>query len=247
MVPTDDPQHPMTRDPDPVDARLADVRAGFDEFQDYDGLIHRILPGYSEMLDTVESLVAFQRPTPRVILELGIGTGGVAERLLSAMPDLALIGVDFSETMLARAERRLAAYRDRLTLLEGDLRTFEVPAPDVDGAVSCLAVHHLDDDDKRALFVRLGRLIPAGGLFVLGDVVSLPERLADWARVRRLARMRELGAGTDFDADRWIDAGAENDRPASLEAQVGWLRDAGFGAVASVWQEPGAAVIGAIR
>ena len=106
----------------------------------------------------------------RRILELGIGTGETARRVLARHPEARLVGIDENADMLAAAG------------LDADLRVsrLEDPLPDgpFDVVVSCLAVHHLDADGKRDLFRRVADVLEEGGRFVLADVV-VPEREED--------------------------------------------------------------------
>jgi tRNA (cmo5U34)-methyltransferase len=106
----------------------------------------------------------------RDILELGIGTGETAKRVLLRHPDARLVGIDESETMLAAAE------------VDAELRVsrLEDPLPEgpFDLVVSCLAIHHLDGAGKRDLFRRIAEVLKPGGRFVLADVV-VPELEAD--------------------------------------------------------------------
>jgi tRNA (cmo5U34)-methyltransferase len=104
------------------------------------------------------------------ILELGVGTGETATRVLARHPNARFVGVDESEEMLAAAQ------------VVADLRVsrLEDPLPEgpFDLVVSCLAVHHLDGPEKRDLFRRIADALRPGGRFVLADVV-VPERLED--------------------------------------------------------------------
>jgi len=66
-------------------------------------------------------------PTP--VVELGIGNGRIAiEAALQGQP---IVGVDSSEQMLrlCRERAHLAGVTDRLTLIQGDFRDFQLPEP----------------------------------------------------------------------------------------------------------------------
>ena len=126
------------------------------------------LPGYEELQEAVA--VATDGVDPGMVLELGIGTGETALRVLARHPGVRWTGIDASEPMLARARARLPGADLRLGRLEDPL-----PEGPFDLVVSVLAVHHLDADGKRDLFERVARVTD---LFVLGDVV-VPERPDD--------------------------------------------------------------------
>src|SRR4029078_8590654 len=100
------------------------------------------------------------------VLELGSGTGETAMSVPALHPEAAWVGIDSSETMLARARERLPGAHLRLRLLEDEL-----PSRSFDLVLSALAVHHLDGAGKRELFSRVAGVLQPGGHFVLGDVV----------------------------------------------------------------------------
>ena len=126
------------------------------------------IPVFDELQD--EAARATEGIAVRDILELGVGTGMTAKRVLAAHPQARLVGIDESEAMLAEAD------------ITGDLRVsrLEDPLPEgpFDLVVSCLAIHHLGAEGKRDLFRRIGDVLRPGGRFVLADVV-VPEREED--------------------------------------------------------------------
>jgi tRNA (cmo5U34)-methyltransferase len=71
-------------------------------------LVHCEVPQYERMQDEVAA--ACEGFEARAILELGIGTGETARRVLQRRPGATLIGIDASEEMLvAVIEAELAA------------------------------------------------------------------------------------------------------------------------------------------
>jgi len=164
----------------------------------YLALMHAEVPRYEELQE--EAARATEGVEARAILELGVGTGETARRVLPRHPDARLVGIDASAEMLAAAD-----------LPDADLRVgrLEDPLPEgpFDLVVSALAVHHLDGAGKRDLFRRVVAALRAGGVFVLGDVI-VPERPED--------AVTPLSPDYDF--------------PDSLDDQLAWLSDAGFAA-----------------
>jgi tRNA (cmo5U34)-methyltransferase len=152
------------------------------------------------------------------LLELGIGTGETARRVLAAHPGAHLTAVDSSPEMLGRAKELFPDADLRLARLEDPL-----PPGPFDLVYSTLAVHHLDGAGKRDLFQRVAAALVPGGRFVLADVV-VPEDPAD----------------QQIEID-WV-----MDLPDTLEDQLDWLRDAGFEATPA-WTFKDLAVIVATR
>jgi tRNA (cmo5U34)-methyltransferase len=178
------------------------------------------------MLDEVPSYPELQEQTTEAardvpahtILELGIGTGETARRVLATHPGARLTAIDSSEEMLERARSVFSDADLQLARLEDQL-----PDGPFDLVVSALAVHHLDGPGKLDLFRRVADVLVPGGTFVLADVV-VPEREEDVV--------------TPIDG--------VYDMPDRLDDQLAWLRDAGLDAEA-VWSYKDLAVMRATR
>ncbi len=136
-------------------------------------LMRREVPEYERLQD---ELVAATRGVPaETILELGVGSGETARRVLDAHPGARLHGIDSGEAMLAAGRQALAGRP--ATLVAGRLEDPLPPGP-FDLVVSALAVHHLDGPGKADLFARVAAVLGPAGRFVLADVV-VPDDPAD--------------------------------------------------------------------
>jgi tRNA (cmo5U34)-methyltransferase len=208
----------------------------------YDALRRRLIPPYDDFYGTaVAALDLAARPLRR-ILDLGAGTGLLAHGVRAAMPDAELVLLDAAPAMLEQARAALgdgAAYR------VGDL-TDPLPPGPWDAVVSALAVHHLDDPGKRALFARVHAALAPGGVFVNAEQVAGPTARLDaayrgWHRERALA----LGASEQD----WLEAEERMayDRCASVDAQLGWLRGAGFADADCLFKDRCFAVLAGLR
>ena len=174
------------------------------------------VPAYDEFQDAVA-----EAATPiaaRCILELGVGTGETALRVLRRHPSARLVGLDASAEMVDVASRVLPTADLRVGYLEEPL-----PEGEFDLVVSALAVHHLTSAGKADLFKRVGGQLVVGGRFVLGDVI-VPDRPED--------------AETPLEP--------EVDFPDRLQDQLDWLEDAGLNA-SVFWVHKDLAVVAADR
>lgn len=195
------------------------VAEHFDEWAArYDADIRVQVPRYDEIQDTVVSLLSL-RP-PHRVLDLGVGTGVTALRVLEALPEARVVGLDVSQEMLGRARQRLKAHRRRVTL-----RAANISAPEIDGLydaiVSVLAVHHLWADEKRHLFSRLWEHLSPGGILVVADAFRHASH-----------RLLEL-----YDYPRPEDPHeAEHDHLDTAADHLDWLQAAGFASVDVAWK-----------
>jgi tRNA (cmo5U34)-methyltransferase len=108
----------------------------------------------------------------------------------------------------------------------GDLRE-SLPCGPFDAVISALAIHHLDDRDKRDLFARVYSALEPGGVFVNAEQVAAPtdileHRYRNWHRASSLA----LGATQE----QWVAAEGRMrlDRCATTDEQIEWLKRAGY-------------------
>ena len=101
---------------------------------------------------------------PRV-LDLGCGTGALADAVLGEIPGCVLAGIDLSPLMAKRARARLGG---RAEVFVGDAENLPFPDSLFD-AVYCNDSFHHYPDPLRAAF-QAWRVLRSGGSFVVGDV-----------------------------------------------------------------------------
>ena len=122
------------------------------------------------------------------VLELGCGTGRIALPLGRA--GVALVGVDRSAPMLARARRRLARARltGRIRLIRGDIRHLPFPASSFSTVLAPYGVLQslLRERDLAATLASVHDVLRRGGTLGLELVADLPA----WEEYRRRISLR---------------------------------------------------------
>ena len=197
------------------------------DWKAYDRQIRQVIPYYDQALTTMVDVIAASCPRPRLILDLGIGTGNLASLLLSAFPDARMVGVDILQDFINQAGRRLGKYGDRTSLICADVAHFDFPS-DYDVVVSSFMFHHLDNALKRELFVRIHETLSAGGCFVNLDFVhsgsGFYARKFDDLRIKA---MQAQGVTDDRIATEYVEH-RKLEIPVPLDRQLRWLEEAGF-------------------
>ena len=94
------------------------------------------------------------------VLDAGCGTAKVTHMLAERVPKGRVYGVDQSPAMLEQAKTNLAAFGDRIRLIQGDLVTVQIPEQ-VDAILSTATFHWIKDHD--ALFRNLASILKPGG------------------------------------------------------------------------------------
>jgi tRNA (cmo5U34)-methyltransferase len=193
--------------------RWTDAGHALDYLESRDRIPHRT-EGYTVLLELLAA-------PPRRVLDLGTGDGLLLALVRAAWPDVEGVGVDFSATMLTAAHDRFAGTAG-VTLVEHDL---DSPLPDLgafDAVVSAFAIHHLVDARTRALAGEVFACLEPGGVFANLEHVDSPTVGLHDAFLAALGR-------TPADDD-------PSNQLVSVEAQLGYLRDAGFVDVDCLWK-----------
>ncbi len=102
------------------------------------------------------------------VLEIGCGTGRLAERLLTDWlpPEATYLGIDVSPTMVRLSRARVAPWRDRARVVQ--VKGGEQPLPpdsgSIDRVVTTYVLDLLGDDDRPATIRECQRVLRTGGL-----------------------------------------------------------------------------------
>jgi tRNA (cmo5U34)-methyltransferase len=180
------------------------------------------------------------------VVDLGVGSGHVAQHLLERFPRARVTGIDLSATELAGARARLARFGDRVRLIEGDFRATPRLAAGADLVTAGLALHAISDAEKAVLFAGLGLTMVAGGAVVVADLVRAPDPVLAAVYRAALAGHMEAAMGP-ADAAQELDRLDATALPATVEDQLSWLRAAGFRRTDCWWRSFGLAVFGGFR
>ncbi|MCY3735979.1 MAG: class I SAM-dependent methyltransferase, partial [Gemmatimonadaceae bacterium] len=135
------------------------------EIEAYDRTIRAFIPSYEEMLERAALAVAEARP--RRVIDLGAGTGALAEAVLRRCEGAHVELIDADAEMLDQARERLAAFVSRVSY---SARSFQGPLPACDAVVASLALHHVPTlAEKREIFAAIHATLPPGGVFINAD------------------------------------------------------------------------------
>lgn len=224
--------------------RMKQVQDHFEnEALEYDALIVKLIPGYAAQNEVIRrELIAYDRPVRKAV-DLGCGTGVFARILLETHPESRVLLFDLAERMLKVAGAALAAYADRVAFQQGNFGEVDFGSG-YDVVLSGLAIHHLEDPDKRKIFRRIKESLNPGGIFLLRDFIryATPEETQREENAWRVF-MRANG----MDDAHFHALAKREDRPSTVEEQMKWMEEAGFAEVRRLYQENLGAVMSARR
>lgn len=197
-------------------------------------------------------------------LDLGSGPGGLSVRLLRRFPRATCVAVDYDPVVQRVGRGAWGSMGGRLSWVDANLGSpgwsDRLPRGRYDAAVSTTALHWLSGAALPGFYRELGRTLRRGAVFLDGDRLAYgPSEPALSRLAEKVRRRRFTGQSLDDEWSAWRlwwrsaerDAElrklfperelrqsqhpAHGDEP--LDAHVGALRRAGFGAPAVVWRD----------
>ena len=184
-------------------------------------------PARAEHLSLLRSILAHVESG--WILDLGIGSGLVAQMALDEKADARVFGLDSSSAMLEIAKDRLAPYGERVTLAAGDLTALDrVDAPaGCSAAIAVQSLHHLEEAPYRAA-VRwtFDHLAPGGWFFIIDRLAVPSETLYSAFRELREHQGQSPNPPNWSGYLEWLQV--NGDRPLPVQGVLRLLEETGF-------------------
>lgn len=220
------------------------VRDHFEnEAGEFDRVIVKLVPHYPEMIEALVTAIPFPPSTAIRAIDLGCGTGAVAELLLARFPKARIVCLDLAGNMVRMARAKLAG-RAGVSYVHGDFDGIG-SSETYDVVVSSLALHHLPTDDgKRRLYRKIFSCLRPQGAFYNADLVL---GSSDFLHEKYMEQWRKFMSRTISEAEidaTWIPKHEAEDYPTKLMDQTAWLAEIGFTAVDVVWKYYNFAVYG---
>ena len=225
----------------------------------YDADMDIMHPLRHEMLDKALEILPFDSAEPLRALDLGLGTGVFAQRLLEAFPRARVVGVDGAPAMLDLARARLGELAERVEFVAADFQQLPreiLEDKPFDVVVSSYALHHLDAEEKLStLRAVVETLRPHGWLLNADLVVARGPEVEQRIQEVRVEGVTHRAPSGD---ERFADPGstrsyldrleeAEADQPLPLATDLRILQEAGIEQAEVFWKEYREALIGGPR
>jgi SAM-dependent methyltransferase len=237
----------------------SDLAAGYDKSAEH---VH---PHYLELQDTILDLLPFPRDAAVLLVDLGGGSGRLAERFLSRFPAARAVVVDQSDAFLEIANTRMAGAAGRGSCVQSRLQEdWLSKLPSAPAAiVSMSAIHHLSPEEKQTLYRRCSDALAEGGVLLNGDEVR-PERDEDYlaecrtwaAHMRRVVDEGVIPLPMGDALRKWEERNVTqfgqprqsgDDCHETIAAQLGYFREGGFAVADAPWHKQLWAVLRGVK
>ena len=214
---------------------------------DYDNLIRQLVPGYAAMRAAHMALLRKLLPADRpcVVLDLGGGTGALAEAVAATLP-LAVVEIwDIDRAMVGVARERCARFGPRIRYVE---RSFAEPLTPCDAVVACIALHHVKDlAAKGGIYRNIFAALKPGGVFLNADTaIAAGGALRDFSYDEWVRAMAPHGI-SEKQAREHFASWAHEDYYPPLATELRLVGEAGFADPECFWREIPFLIFGGIK
>ncbi len=212
-----------------------------EEAKEFDDTIVKLIPMYSQMIDSMIFTIPQDVSDEFKVLDLGTGTGNVSKAIKEKFGHANIDCIDIASKMIEMAKIKLGDYDD-IHYYTGDFYEFEFEEK-YDVIVSSLALHHIKtDDEKKKFYHKIYNILKKGGIFINSDsVLGSNERMQNLNKEKWKEFMLN-NLSEDEIEDKWVPQSKKEDYPVPITLHLKWLEEAGFKDLDIVWKYYGWAV-----
>lgn len=197
---------------------------------EYDANRRKFIPCFGEFYGGSTDFIAANIPAPKLVIDLGAGTGILSAFWYQHFGDADYLLIDVAEGMLDIAKKRFAGATNVKFACQDYRRDFGFGSETAGGPeaiISALSIHHLGDDEKADLFARVYGALPGGGIFANYDQFREDgEVMNGWLSSYWEGQVLHAGLSPD-DVAKWRER-QKLDRECSVAGELRMLRAGGF-------------------
>jgi len=212
---------------------------------DYDRIIRTLIPGYEQILSNINWWLYQIVPVDGKVIELGGGTGALAEAVLAQLSHIRMEIWDVDANMLAVAQDRLSKFADRVSLRN---KSFTEKLPECHAVIATLSLHHIATlDAKRSVYANIFEALVPHGIFLNGDCTLDSAEPTHTAMLRYWMDFMASHGITEVEARKHFADWSNEDTYQHLFDELTILAEAGFLRPEVYWREGPFAVYGGIK
>lgn len=209
------------------------IKTKFDDIsKDYDSQRERLIPCFHDFygITTLAADSACKNPK---VLDIGAGTGLLSSFLSLKYPDANFTLIDISEKMLDLAKIRFEN-NNNMNFTVSDYTEYNF-TDKYDIIMSSLSIHHLENEDKKALYKKCYNMLNPNGVFINADQVLGSTPFIE-NRNKKLWKQKIESSGLSRNELEACYERIKLDKEATLDKQLSWLKESGFSDVDCVYK-----------
>lgn len=202
--------------------------------EEYDKKIRSTIPFYEDIYQQIAELVNAFKKQAMVWLDVGCGTGKMAETAAQCCPVKHFCLCDISEEMLKGAQIKLRNYGEKIAYYESSvLDLSDIAKFDVVTAV--LVNHYLNREERMRAVRRCYRALKPGGIFVTVENMAPNSRIGRDIGLKRWQQYQMNNGISQQESQRHMERYGSGYFPISISDQLQLISDGGFETVEVFW------------
>ena len=206
----------------------------------YDAYIRDIVPAYEKMQDVIVEMLCqlYNKKPIQSVIDLGVGTGMLAYRILSKMKAVKYTGYEWSEGFASISRQRLKLFPCVLDIRAEDFLSAVFPRP-VNVVVSTMTMHYLSNKEKKEVFKKIYDCLADKGVVIIGDRIISKDKLLQSIFRKRMIDFWDVTTKywrTEV-RNKHNTVNDQKEEPWYLDEQLSWLKKVGFSEVGCVWRD----------
>ena len=212
--------------------------------QKYDSQRRRFIPCFDDFYKTSISLLKCYKNDFKTVVDLGAGTGLLTKEMYDLYPNAHYILIDIAKDMLKVAEERFSGLNN-FEFMEYNY-TEDIPIKNCDLICSALSIHHLENNEKEALYKTIYKKLDKGGCFInLDQFNGETETINNFYNTWWYQRINYSGI-TPEEKTSWMER-RKLDKENTIGETIGLLKNSGFETVECIYNFMKFGVIVAIK
>ncbi|MDD5150911.1 MAG: class I SAM-dependent methyltransferase [Flavobacterium sp.] len=187
-------------------------------------------------------------PNAKQVLDLGCGAGNYSLKLLELIPDFDSTLIDLSQPMLNKAKERISEVSEgKITTIQTDFLSMELPENTFDIVVTGAALHHLRTDEEwEKVFSKIYKSLKKGGCFWISDLILHDNPAINQLMWKRYSNYLENIGGKEYRENVFAYIEKE-DTPRSVMYQLDLMKKIGFSYIDVLHKNSNFSVFGGIK
>jgi len=201
----------------------------------FDDMLTRSVPFYDAVRRLVIDLIAAEAHAGMRVVDLGSSTAKFLLELAGRLEGSAeLVGIDNSAAMIERARQKAQAFGVNITLIEGDILTYDYRGSDV--VVSNYTLQFIRPMQRLELVERIFAGMERGGRFFFSEKVVFDDKRLDKQIIDIYYDFKRTRGYSDFEIAQKREALENVLIPFTIDENVKMCKDVGFMDVHTIFQ-----------